>query len=245
MNPRIAFLLLLTLLLAACSQSLPTPTATATEPFSTPAPIVSSPTASHASIASTPTLIPTMAPFSSLTISPAVEGTRLRAGPGTMFEALLLLNSSDTLTVQGQSPGGDWIQVATADGIKGWILTALLEQNPALQSAPLIEPENAQEVRGRLTDFSGLPISGVLFALTQGTGRRTDATTDVNGEFHAFFPMDMSGDWMVSYIAIGCTSNAFADSSCSGYKSGYSGIVQPDSLPVTLPTKDILSFQWN
>jgi uncharacterized protein YraI len=189
-------------------------------------------------------LIPTQPPFSPFPISPAVDDSRLRAGPGTLFEALLLLNTSDTLTVQGQAPGGDWILVSTAEGTRGWIFAPLLAQGAPLGGAPVVEPENAQKVRGRLTDFSGLPISGVQFALTRGTDERTDATTDANGEFHAFLPADITGDWLVMYVSIGCTSNAFANDGCIDYRSGYTGVVQPGSLSVTLPTTDILFFQW-
>jgi hypothetical protein len=149
------------------------------------------------------------------------------------------------VTVLGRAPGGEWFLIETLDEAQGWVFGQLLDAERDLQTAPLTQPEDAQVVRGRLADSNGLPISGIQFALTLGDTGHTDATTDPNGEFYAFLPSDISGDWLVSFVAIACTSNAFADKTCSSYRSGYTGVVQPDTRPVTLPTESTLIFQWH
>ena len=55
-------------------------------------------------------------------------------------------------------------------------------------------------------DETGLPISGVQFAITQGSGQneqRNDAMTDAAGEFIAFMPLSVSVTWDVSYTVRG------------------------------------------
>ena len=79
--------------------------------------------------------------------------------------------------MQGQAPGGEWIWVETADGTQGWISVQVIEENPALKSAPVMEPEDVQVLRAKVTDNLGLPITGLQFSLTQGD-QSTDATTD-------------------------------------------------------------------
>jgi hypothetical protein len=174
-----------------------------------------------------------------------VDALKLRVGPGELFPSLQLLYPTETVTVLGKAPGGEWILVETLDEVQGWVFGQLLEGEQDLHNVPLMEPENTQVVRGRLSDANGLPISGIQFALTLGTTERTDALTDENGDFYAFLPADASGDWIVSHVAIACTSNAFADQTCSSYKSGYTGVVQPDTRPVTLPTESTLIFEWH
>jgi hypothetical protein len=231
--------------LAACARQAPAPVATATLQLFTPIPIASTSTPLPSSLP--PTLIPTATPgpFVPFSARPAVDALKLRVGPGTLFGPLMLLYQTETVTVLGRAAGGEWILVETLDEVQGWVLGQLLETDHDLQTAPLTEPENAQVVRGHLTDSNDLPISGVQFALTHGTAERTDATTDSNGGFFAFLPADASGDWMVAYAdAIACSSNAFADKTCSTYRSGYTGIVQPDTRPVTLPAEATLVFLW-
>jgi uncharacterized protein YgiM (DUF1202 family) len=236
--------LLILLLLAACTKPAPESVPTATLQLFTPVPIVSTPTLLPSAVPPTPAPTATSGPFTPFPARPAVDALKLRVGPGALFDPLQLLYETETVTVLGRAPGGEWVLVETTDETQGWAFGQLLAADQDLQTAPLKEPENTQVVRGRLTDSNGLPISGIQFALTRGTLERTDATTDPNGEFFAFFPADVTGDWIVSFVAIACTSNAYADKTCSGYRSGYTGVVQPDTRPVTLPTETTLIFQW-
>jgi hypothetical protein len=237
--------LLILVLLTACEQPAPEPVPTATVQLFTPVPTVSTPTLLPSPLPPTPTLTATLGPFTPFTARPSVDALKLRVGPGSLFGPIQLLYDTETVTVLGKAPGGEWFLVETLDEVQGWVFGQLLEAEQDLQTAPVTQPEDAQVVRGRLADSDGVPISGIQFALTLGDTARTDAMTDENGEFYAFLPPDVSGDWLVSYVAIACTSNAFADQTCSSYSSGYTGVVQPDTRPVTLPTESTLIFQWH
>ena len=80
--------------------------------------------------------------------------------PGYMFDALILVNKTDVLTVLGSSPGHEWTYIKTADGIEGWVFTLLLESSVDLTQIPIREPKDVQVIKGRVTDVSELPIRG-------------------------------------------------------------------------------------
>jgi hypothetical protein len=109
----------------------------------------------------------------------------------------------------------------------------------------LVEPGDVQIIRGKLLDPAGRPISGVQFAITQGSGDnplRNDAITDENGEFFAFMPLESSGTWKITYVAIGCDSNTM-DASCNCI-NGICGTADPESIQISLPTNAPLQFTW-
>jgi hypothetical protein len=244
-NPHKASLLLILLLLTACKQQATEAVATATVQLFTPVPAVSSPTLVPSPLPPTLTLTATSGPFTPFPARPAVDALKLRVGPGELFPSAAAALSDRNRDGAWQSPGrpvDSGRDHSTRSGLE--FLASCSKRNKDLQNVPLKEPQNTQVVRGRLTDSTGLPISGIQFALTFGTVERTDAMTDENGDFYAFLPADLSGDWIISYVAIACTSNAFADKTCSSYRSGYTGVVQPDTRPVTLPTEATLSFEW-
>ncbi len=101
-----------------------TPTATR-RPSLTPSP-TASPTATD-----TPTLSPTPTATPSITPTPLPEAVvvarelNLRAGPGTVYAAIALLKSGDTLDVLGRIGSNEWVQVApvTTDTL-GWVAAA-------------------------------------------------------------------------------------------------------------------------
>jgi SH3-like domain-containing protein len=246
--PHVALVLLL-LLGAGCTRTAPPPPPSPTIQLFTPAfspttpTLIPSPAAT--ALAATATSVPTLptGPFTPFIIQPSVDSVRLRVGPGLLFDALRLVFKGDKLTVQGRSPGGEWIWVETTDGTEGWIFRQVLQENAALDSAPVKQPEDVELLEANVADSAGVPISGLQFSLTQGD-LRTDAVSDSQGSLYFFLPADTSGDWVISYTAISCDSNAYTDSSCSAYKPGYSGSVQPDSRPVSLPDETTLTFLW-
>jgi hypothetical protein len=250
MTVRRAGLLGIMLLAAGCTRSAPPPPPTPTIQLFTPSIVESTPTLIATSLAtapvtpSLPTLTLTPGPFTPFVVHATVEPAKLHIGPGYLFDTLRLALKGDNLTVKGQAPGGEWIQVEMEDGSEGWIYRGVLEENPGFASAPVIEPEDVQLLRAKITDNIGLPISGIQFALTLGDIQRTDAVSDLQGDLYFYLPADVTGDWLLSYVAIACTSNAYVDNSCSAYKQGYTGTVQPDTRPVTLPTDNIITFQW-
>ncbi|GAB4495073.1 MAG: hypothetical protein OHK0010_31120 [Anaerolineales bacterium] len=242
-KPYILALFLLTGMLAACSKqaSVPLPTITpAISAEGTVTPFVLPPTALPSV---TPAGSPT--PFVSFEVSPAVDGLKLRLGPGFLFDALRLLNSDSALTVQGKAPGGEWIQVVTRDGAQGWVFAELLKSEVDLQAIPVLTTEGLLVIRGRVVDVLGTPIQGIGFEVKpEGAETGTTAVSDSNGEFFAFLPPDASRTWTVTQNTVACKSNVWADESCSAYKPGYSGTVEPQAQTVTLPQSSALEFIW-
>jgi hypothetical protein len=137
--------------------------------------------------------------------------------------------------------------VKNSEDIYGWVLIWLIRSDSDLQTVPVIEPDNAQLIEGRVLDVNGTPIQGVTFGVVQGSGPNapTNAVkTDANGEFYSYLPLSAAGVWKVSYVGIACVSNVWTDSSCADYKPGYTGNVDPVTTDVTLPFNGMLTFIW-
>jgi hypothetical protein len=247
MRPRHFLLIsLLVLALSACSKSASPPLPTITPPAGsdtgTATPLVLPPTPAPSL---TPAGSPT--PFISFEVNPAVAGLKLRVGPGYLFDALRLLDLDTALTVEGKSPGGDWIKVKTAAGTQGWVFAELVKSDVDLQAIPVVEPQGIVVIKGRVVDVLGTPIQGVGFELKPQGAEASESTvaySDVSGEFFAFLPADSSGAWTVTQTTVACKSNVWADEGCSTYKPGYIGTVEPNEQSVTLPQVGMLEFSW-
>lgn len=239
----ILYLFLLTGAFVACSKpaSAPLPTITpGNVGDGTATPFVLPPTPIPSA---TPAGSPT--PFVSFEVNPAVDGLKLRLGPGFLFDALRLLGADAVLTVQGKSPGGEWTLVAVGDGAEGWVFAELLKSNVDIQSIPIIEPPGLIVIQGRVVDVLGTPIQGIGFEIKSGeTENSTTAVSDASGEFFAFLPTGASGAWTVTQNAVSCKGNVWANESCSAYKPGYVGTVEPKTQTVTLPQDGVLEFTW-
>ncbi len=237
-------LFVIVLSLAACSRPATNTVLTVTPTEATPV-MATFPTlpaqTPTASASSNPT------PFAPFTVNPTVDNVNLRMNPGYFFDAFGLVHQSDTLTVLGKAPGDEWIYIETADGTKGWVFSQLLTSDVDLQQLPIQEPTDVQLIKGKVVDANGTPIQGIGFEVKQGT--ETDAqanvvTTDANGEFFSFMPTTSSGTWTINQVAVACLSNVWSDSSCGTYKSGYTGVVEPQTLTVVLPQTGALAFTW-
>jgi len=182
-------------------------------------------------------------PYIPYSVTTSADNVNLRTGPGTLFPVSRLLDNGTRLQVVGHAPGGQWLYVLTDSNIYGWVLASLVKGN--LGSSPLVTPGNVQVIKGKVLDLSGVPVSGIGFALTQGTGPkapRSDATTDGTGLFYVYLPLSAFGQWQISFVAIACTSNTMdANCNCVG---GICGRSDPDSQPITLPYNGILQFTW-
>jgi uncharacterized protein YgiM (DUF1202 family) len=243
--------LLIVLTAAGCSLSAPTEIA----PTSTKAPTVTSlptftpPPPTHTATVTvtlppTATFTPTLKPFAPYDAPVTVENVNMRSNPGYLFSVIKKVAKGTTFQVLGKAPGGEWISVQSQDKVKGWIFAQLLTLDKEMMvSAPIIQPSGVNLVKGRVVDAQGIPISGLQFTLTQGTGYgapRNDAVTDNLGEFYAFMPSSVSGTWEITYTAISCTSNVM-DANCT-CKPGMCGNITPPSQAIKLPTSDILTF---
>jgi hypothetical protein len=199
--------------------------------------------------------VTTLTPIPTLALSPTpyvpfhaaamVDNLNLRTNPGTLFPALLMMQKDTSLLVLGQSPGGEWIFVQMPSNESGWVFAKLLVSDHPLDLIPFIQPENVQRIKGHVVDANNQPVNGVQFAITQGQGTnapRNDAMADANGDFYAFMPLTASGEWVVSYVAIACTSNLM-DANCI-WKSGVATQPDPVGISIMLPLTSTLEFIW-
>ncbi|MFQ5859082.1 MAG: DUF3048 domain-containing protein [Anaerolineae bacterium] len=98
------------------------PTETAPPPTETPLP-----TATPVPPTATPEPTNTPAPIADAVVN--VDLLNFRAGPGTNYDVLGLLNLGDPLTVTGKNPEGNWLAVSAADGTEGWVFADLTNLN--------------------------------------------------------------------------------------------------------------------
>ena len=200
-------------------------------------------------VTTTSTQVPAFTPGSgshpSFYVTTSADNVNLRTRPGTLFPVSRLLANGTRLQVQGRAPGGQWLYVLTDSNIYGWVLIDLVQGGHDGGPFPLVEPQDVQTIKGRLIDLSGVPITGIGFAITQGSGPkapRSDAATDSSGQFYAYLPLSVSGQWQVSFVSVACTSNTM-DANCKCL-NGACGKADPDSQLITLPYNGILQFTW-
>jgi uncharacterized protein YgiM (DUF1202 family) len=240
MMKRVLVLILVVLALSACSKSASSAEPTATGAALTPAAFPSLP-------ALTPTSSASPTPFTSFTVKPGVDNLNVRSNPGYLFDALLMVQQTDVLTVLGKAPGGEWMNIQTENGVEGWVFTELLTSDVDLEQVPVREPKDVLAIKGRVLDATGLPIQGVGFEVKQGTeanAATNTVVTDANGDFYSFLPATSSGTWTVTQTGIACKSNVWSNSTCATYKAGYTGTVIPQTLTVSLPQSSPLAFTW-
>ncbi len=174
----------------------------------------------------------------------AADNVNLRTRPGTVFPVSRLLAKGTRLELLGHAPGGEWLYVQTESKVYGWVLSWLVTGGHDAGTTPEVQPADVLLVQGKVVDLSGIPISGVGFAVTQDSGSkqlRTDASTDKTGQFYAYLPNTATGTWLVSYVSIACTSNTM-DSNCNCI--GSCGKADPGSVTITVPPQGVLQFIW-
>jgi uncharacterized protein YraI len=193
----------------------------------------------------TPTATPEKGPYVAYFVTTSADNVNLRTQPGTLFPVSRLLANGTRLEVLGHTPGGQWLYVLTDSNIYGWVLVSLVNGGQDLGPSPLVAPGNVQTIKGQVLDLAGVPVSGIGFAITQGTGPkapRSDAETDSTGQFYAYMPLSATGSWLVSYVSVACTSNTMdANCNCAGGKCGKA---DPDNQTITLPYNATLQFTW-
>lgn len=171
----------------------------------------------------------------------AVDNVNLRVGPGTLFKVSRVLAVNTKLQLLGRAPGEQWLKVMNDESIIGWVLVDWVKGGFDGPPPPIVQPEGVLLVTGTVRDASASPVTGIGFAVIQGS-RRADAVTDQSGQFYAYLPNNMSGNWSVEYISISCTSNEM-DSNCNCL-NGNCGAPEPLAVSVTLPQNGILNFAW-
>jgi uncharacterized protein YraI len=122
-----ALLVLLVLIAVVGCGPAPTPNPTATPtptpmpPAPTDTPLPTAPPPVPTSVAS-PTPAPTPQPGAVV----AVDLLNLRAGPGTNYDILTMMEEGTSLKVVGRTEANDWLKVVTTDGQEGWVFTEMV-----------------------------------------------------------------------------------------------------------------------
>jgi len=184
---------------------------------------------------------PTPEPFGEIYVFTTVQNVNLRTNPGMLFQVSRVMPQNTRLRLLGQAPGGEWLNVKNDEGIEGWVNINVVSMAYDGPPPPVIEPSNVYVVTGKVYTEANTPISGIGFAIYQGE-RRTDASTDENGQFYAYLPRTLSGTWQVGYVSVSCTSNTM-DSNCNCINN-LCGSANPEVLLVELPQVNELNFIW-
>jgi hypothetical protein len=133
------------------------------------------------------------------------------------------------------------LNVRNEEGIEGWVNANVVLMAYDGSPPPIVEPTDVYIVSGYVSTEAGTPVTGVGFAIHQGN-RRTDASTDENGQFYAYLPRSLSGSWRVEQVSIACTSNTM-DANCNCINN-LCGAANPQSVFVELPQTSELIFVW-
>lgn len=222
---------------AGAAASAPAVIFTAIPSFTAPAPTLAPP------VSTLPSPRPPAA-LGDLFVTVSADNVNLRTRPGTVFPVSRLLAKGTRLQLLGHAPGEEWLYVQTDSKVAGWVLTWLVTGGHDGGPTPEVTPGDVLVVRGKVVDRAGVPISGIGYAVTQGTGSkalRTDASTDQTGQFYAYLPANATGTWSVSHVAVSCASNTM-DTNCNCI--GACGRSDPEGMTISLPAQEVLEFVW-
>lgn len=103
----------------------PLPTPTSPPPTATSVPTVPSPTAT-ATQPLPPTATPTATPTSVPYVVVDAQGLNVRSGPGTLYPIIGLMRQGDEADIVARNDEGTWWQVRFDDGSQGWVYAALV-----------------------------------------------------------------------------------------------------------------------
>lgn len=215
---RLSLIFSLLVLAAGCAparQTAPLP-ATAT---SIPAPTSQPPTPTVIPEPTQPAAEPTPAPVERQPLGGQVNVASLnhRSGPGILFEVLGIYPQDTPVTALGAVPGYDWLLVEDESGEQGWVFTDLITLEGDLQTLPLLEAAESQQITGKVIDSSGQAIEGVQVQITAilfDTAVQFATRSGADGGFFAYFPADTAGLWLVEIIGTDCDSR-IVDGNCN------------------------------
>jgi uncharacterized protein YraI len=102
------------------------------------------PTVSPADLPATPAPAPTRprAPTPSPGDGVATANVNLRAGPGTDYAVLAVLNAGDTVRVLGRTEDGTWYRVRTRTGELVWLAAAYVTVSGSADAVPTVSPQD-------------------------------------------------------------------------------------------------------
>jgi uncharacterized protein YraI len=112
------------------------------EPIAPPTPeptptAMPSPTVPAEATAAAPPAPAVTVPIPSLTTG---GGLRMRSGPGTSYEVLVLLAEGQEVDVLGRDEAGEWLKISLDSGEEGWVAVEFVDVGVAVGSLPIEAP---------------------------------------------------------------------------------------------------------
>ena len=178
-----------------------------------------------------PTLTPTPQVIKGIV---SVQTLNVREGPGTGFRINFKLLEGTSINILSRVMGNEWVHLNTEGGLEGWAAVSFIELQGSLESVALEQPDFAYLIKGAIVDQTGQPVDAVtiaVFAGTNPTDPRTDATSDSAGHYYAFLPKDEQTRWQVTVVGVGCSSRIM-DADCK-----YQGNFEPVSYILNVPQR--------
>lgn len=117
-------------------------------PVITPEPIVPPEAKPTPTAMPSPTVPPeaTAAPSPAPTVTVPVAsrttggGLRMRSGPGTNYQVLLLLAEGQEVDVLGRDEAGEWLKISLDSGEEGWVAAEFVDVGVAVEALPIVAP---------------------------------------------------------------------------------------------------------
>jgi CRP-like cAMP-binding protein/uncharacterized protein YraI len=103
-----------------------------TEPTST---VMPSPTVPSEATATPPPVPTVTVPIASRTTG---GGLRMRSGPGTNYEVVVLLAEGQDVNVLGRDEAGEWLKISLDSGEEGWVATEFVDVGIAVEALPIV-----------------------------------------------------------------------------------------------------------
>jgi len=188
------------------------------------------------------TITPASLELKELEARVVVQSINLRQGPSTVYLVMANLPEDTLVTLLGKAQGDEWLLVDTGQ-MQGWLAIAFLEisSRAILETLPVISPENAYIIAGKIMNENAKPVEGVIVAVSQGTGKhapRAESQTGQQGNFYVYLPPNSRGDWRVSIVGVSCQSWVM-DENCT-----YPGEFWPRWVDIHLPSLPYLNFVY-
>ena len=172
----------------------------------------------------------------------------LRAGPNADEDSLGSYADGAVVAVLGRAPGGEWLEVVTPDGKRGWMSAAFLELSAPVGEVPETVSAVPASISGQVVDEAGEGIGGIVVAASSPDADETlrvEATTDADGAFVLDLAPGSTGIWTVEVAGVGCDSR-IVNARCQlfGYYAATPAVAveAPAEEPVTLAYAEATSF---
>jgi len=65
------------------------------------------------------------------------SSANLRAGPGTNYDVVMVLNRGEVLKVTGRLADGSWLEVETSSGRVGWVALSVIDLDSSIDIIPI------------------------------------------------------------------------------------------------------------